>query len=50
VTLKDDEDVFLDDLTLAGMAERLGRPVRRVPATARGLAQAVLHSASGPET
>jgi putative radical SAM enzyme (TIGR03279 family) len=49
VALKDDEDIFLDDLTLPGLADRLGRPVRRVPATARGLAQAVLHPAGGPE-
>jgi len=42
VALKDDEDIFLDDCTLAELAERLGRPVRRVPATARGLAAAVL--------
>lgn len=50
VALKEDEDIFLDDLTLAGMAERLGRPVRRVPATARGLAQAVLDPVRAPES
>jgi putative radical SAM enzyme (TIGR03279 family) len=42
VTLKDDEDVFLDDMTLTALAGLIGRPALRVPASARGLVRAVL--------
>ena len=46
VTLKTDEDIFLDDLSLADLGTRLGRPARRVEASARGLISAVLPPAA----
>ena len=42
VAFKEDEDLFLDDLTLAELGARLGVPALRVEATARGLARAAL--------
>ncbi len=42
VALKDDEDVFLDDLTLAELTRVAGQATRRVPSSARGLVQAAL--------
>lgn len=44
LALKEDETVFLDDLALRELETRLGRPVLRVEATARGLVSAVLGS------
>ena len=41
VSFKDDEDVFLDDMTLAQVSERFQRPARRVEATAAGLVEAI---------
>jgi len=41
VSFKDDEDVFLDDMTLAEMSERLGRPALRVEASPSGLVRAI---------
>jgi putative radical SAM enzyme (TIGR03279 family) len=40
VTLKEDEDIFLDDLTLAELSGRIGRPALRVESSARGLVRA----------
>jgi putative radical SAM enzyme (TIGR03279 family) len=48
ITLKSDEDIFLDDLSLAEVSARLGRPVRKVAASARGLVQAVVGSSVRP--
>ncbi len=42
VTLKADEEIFLDDLSIHDLAGRLGRPVLRVEATAQTLVEAVL--------
>ncbi|MCY0869832.1 MAG: DUF512 domain-containing protein, partial [Firmicutes bacterium] len=42
VMLKDEEDVFLDDWTVAQVSRDLGRPVAIVPPTARGLLYGVL--------
>jgi NifB/MoaA-like Fe-S oxidoreductase len=42
VTFKEDEDIFLDDMTLADLAAHLGRPVLRVEATPAGLIAACL--------
>ncbi|WDL97129.1 DUF512 domain-containing protein [Alicyclobacillus sp. ALC3] len=42
IMLKDDEDVFLDDRTVAEVAEALDCPVIVVPATATGLLYGVL--------
>ncbi len=44
VALKDDEDVFLDDLSLEEFSRSIGRSAMRVPATARGLVDAVVHA------
>jgi len=41
VSLKEDEDLFLDDLPLAALGERLGRPAVRVEASATGLVEAI---------
>ncbi len=46
VTLKADEEIFLDDLSIHELATRLGRPVHRVEATAHGLVEAVLPARS----
>ncbi len=40
--LKDDEDVFLDDVQLQDLSTRLGGPALKAEATARGLVGAVL--------
>ncbi len=40
--LKDEEDIFLDDLSLPALARQLGVPVRAVPPEGRALAEAVL--------
>jgi len=42
VALKDDEDVFLDDLSLRDLGSRLGFPALKAEATARSLVSAVL--------
>lgn len=42
VALKDDEDIFLDDLLLQDLGTHLGRPALKVEATARGLVNTVL--------
>ncbi len=42
IMLKDDEDIFLDDYTVAAVSRELGRPVSVVPATATGLMYGVL--------
>lgn len=42
VSFKEDEDVFLDDMTLADLAAQLRRPVHRVEGTAAGLIAASL--------
>lgn len=42
VALKEDEDIFLDDLTLEDLASRLGLPALKVATTARGLVSAAL--------
>jgi putative radical SAM enzyme (TIGR03279 family) len=42
VSLKDGEDIFLDDMRLEDLGRRLGRPAARVEATARGLVESVL--------
>ena len=44
VSLKEDEDVFLDDVTLADLASQFGRAALKVEATARGLISAVLRT------
>lgn len=49
IALKDDEDIFLDDLPLAELSRCAGRPVRRVPASAAGLVQAALAGARAAE-
>jgi len=41
VSLKEDEDLFLDDMPLARLGERFGRPALRVEATASGLLEAI---------
>lgn len=41
VSFKDDEDVFLDDVTLDQVSQRFGRPAVRVEATAYGLVEAI---------
>jgi putative radical SAM enzyme (TIGR03279 family) len=41
VSFKDDEDIFLDDMTLGQVSERLQRPALRVEATALGLVQGI---------
>jgi putative radical SAM enzyme (TIGR03279 family) len=46
VTLKQDEDIFLDDLTLSDLSARIGRPALRVQASARELVRAAL---GGPD-
>jgi putative radical SAM enzyme (TIGR03279 family) len=43
VCLKDDEDIFLDDLRLGEVGVRLKRPILRVESNARGLVRAVLN-------
>ena len=45
VCFRHDRDVFLDDLSLEGLAADLGVPALKVPATARGLIRAALGSA-----
>jgi len=42
VAFKEDEDIFLDDIRLEELSGRLGHPVLRVEATARGLVSAIL--------
>jgi putative radical SAM enzyme (TIGR03279 family) len=42
VALKEDEDIFLDDLSLQGLGSHLGHPARKIEATARGLVSAAL--------
>jgi putative radical SAM enzyme (TIGR03279 family) len=42
VALKEDEDIFLDDLSLRDLASHLGRTVLKIEATARGLVSASL--------
>lgn len=37
IMLKDDEDLFLDDYTVAQLSDELGKPITVVPATATGL-------------
>ncbi|MCI0370317.1 MAG: DUF512 domain-containing protein [candidate division NC10 bacterium] len=44
VCFRHDRDVFLDDLSLEGLAAALGVPALKVPATARGLIRAALGS------
>ncbi len=46
ICLKEDEDVFLDDVRLADIGTRFHRPARRVDSTARGLVLAVLETGS----
>ncbi len=43
ICLKHDEDIFLDDVRLTDLGDRLGRAVVRADATARGLVRAVLY-------
>jgi putative radical SAM enzyme (TIGR03279 family) len=47
ICLKDDEDVFLDDIRLTDLGLRLGRPIRRVESVARGLVKALLATCAG---
>ena len=42
VALKEDEDIFLDDVSLRDLASHLGPPALRVEATARGFVSACL--------
>ena len=42
ISLKDDEDIFLDDLLLHDLETQIGRPTVRAESTARGLVDAVL--------
>jgi putative radical SAM enzyme (TIGR03279 family) len=42
VALKEDEDIFLDDLFLQGLGSHLGHPALKIEATARGLVAAAL--------
>lgn len=42
VALKEDEDIFLDDMRLEDLATHLGRPTLKVQASARGLVSAIL--------
>jgi len=44
VALKDDEDIFLDDLSLYNLGSHFGIPALKVEATARGLVSAALAS------
>jgi putative radical SAM enzyme (TIGR03279 family) len=44
ISLKDDEDIFLDDLLLRDLETQIGRPTVRVESTARGLVEAILGS------
>jgi putative radical SAM enzyme (TIGR03279 family) len=44
IALKDDEDIFLDDLLLCDLATRIGRPAVRTESTARGLVKTILGS------
>jgi putative radical SAM enzyme (TIGR03279 family) len=46
VCLKDDEDIFLDDVRLADVGARMDRAVRRVETSASGLVRAVLMAAA----
>lgn len=46
VCLKDDEDIFLDDVRLADIGIQCRRPARRAEATARDLVRAVLSAKS----
>lgn len=46
ICLKDDEDVFLDDGTLADLGVRLSRPIVRVDPSARALVREVVWGAS----
>ena len=50
LALKEDADIFLDDVLLKDLGTHLGRPVLRVEATARGLVSAALGqlATSGP--
>ncbi|MBI2560904.1 MAG: DUF512 domain-containing protein [candidate division NC10 bacterium] len=43
VAMKEDEDIFLDDLLLQDLGTHLGRPTLKVEATARGLMSAALN-------
>jgi putative radical SAM enzyme (TIGR03279 family) len=42
VALKEDEDIFLDDLSLQGLGSHLGHPTLKLEATARALVSAIL--------
>ncbi|HEX9898793.1 MAG TPA: DUF512 domain-containing protein [Candidatus Methylomirabilis sp.] len=42
VAFKEDEDIFLDDIRLEELSARLGHPVLKTEATARGLVSAIL--------
>jgi putative radical SAM enzyme (TIGR03279 family) len=42
VALKEDEDIFLDDLSLQALGSHLGHPALKIEATARGLVSAAL--------
>jgi NifB/MoaA-like Fe-S oxidoreductase len=44
VALKDDEDIFLDDLSLDNLGSHFGIPALKAEATARGLVSAALAS------
>jgi hypothetical protein len=42
VALKEDEDIFLDDLSLQDLGYHLGLPALKAEATARALVSAIL--------
>ncbi|MEI8189993.1 MAG: DUF512 domain-containing protein, partial [candidate division NC10 bacterium] len=44
ISLKDDDDIFLDDLLLRDLATQIGRSAVRADSTARGLVEAILGS------
>lgn len=50
VAVKEDEDIFLDDVLLQDLGTRLGRPALKVEASARGLVSAALAGHGAPQS